>query len=340
MESVTVTVSETELQLLHALQVSPRAPWSVLGQVLGISPATAAKHWARLSGEGLAWVTAYRPDYQGSAGDPVNALVTATARPSRLLPLARELATHPQVISVELVSGDGDLFLTIVERDRHAFADYMLGPFTELEGLLTSSTCWVTKLYKEGSKWRLRALSPAQIRHLTAHQEPASTEPYRTVLDQADQRIVDAMFADGRASYAALAETTGVSEPTVRRRLRRMLDSGRVAVRCDIAWEAAGWPVPTTLALRVPAEQLEETARALTALPETRLVASCVGEADLLISLWLPSLADGHRFAALLASRFPGVRTVRWLTGLRTVKRMGQPLDERGRAVRDEYSAL
>jgi DNA-binding Lrp family transcriptional regulator len=329
-------VSETELQLLHALQVSPRASWSAIGQVLGISPSTAAKHWDRLSGAGLAWVTAYRPDFQGSAGDPVNTMVTATAKPSHLLSLAAELATHPQVISVELVSGDGDLLLTIVERDRHAFADYMLGPFTELDGLLTSSTCWVTRIYKEGSKWRLRALSPAQVRQLGSLARPdsaASVEVYRTVLDQADQWIVDAMSADGRASYAALAETAGISEPTVRRRLRRMLDSGRLAVRCDIAWEAAGWPVPTTLALRVPAERLDETARALAALPETRLVASCVGEADLLTSLWLPSLADGHRFATLLAERFPGVRTVRWLTGLRTMKRMGQLLDERGRAV-------
>jgi hypothetical protein len=75
MESV--TVSETDLQLLHALQISPRVPWNVLGDVLGISSTTAARHWARLSGEGLAWVTAYRPDLAGQLGDPVNALITA-----------------------------------------------------------------------------------------------------------------------------------------------------------------------------------------------------------------------------------------------------------------------
>jgi hypothetical protein len=48
----------------------------------------------------------------------------------------------------------------------------------------------------------------------------------------------------------------------------------------------------------------------------------------------MPSLADAHPFATMLAERFPGVRVVRWLTGLRAVKRMGRPLDERGRALR------
>jgi DNA-binding Lrp family transcriptional regulator len=160
----------------------------------------------------------------------------------------------------------------------------------------------------------------------------ALAQPPSTLLDAADERIVAAMAGDGRASYAALAETAGISEPTVRRRLGRLLDSRRIAVRCDLAWEVVGWPVPTTVALRVPADQLDEVDRSLTVLPDVRLVAACVGEADLIVSRWPPALADGHRFAAMLTDRYPRVRVVRRLTGLRTVKRMGQLLDDRGRA--------
>lgn len=309
----------------------------MLGDVLGISPTTAARHWARLSGEGLAWVTAYRPDLAGQLGDPVNAFITAVCAPGRLSTMAQTLATHPQMLSVEIVSGDGDLHLTAAAPDRQALADYLLGPFAAVDGLLQSSTCWVTRLYKEGSKWRLRALSPAQVRRLRELTEPAravASPVPRRPLDAADERILATLFTDGRASYAALAEAAAVSEPTLRRRLRRLMDAGRVAVRCDVAWEAAGWPVQTILALRVPVDRLEETARALTARPETRLVATCVGEADLVVTAWLPSLADAHPFATMLAERFPEVRVVRWLTGLRVVKRMGRPLDERGRALR------
>lgn len=182
----------------------------------------------------------------------------------------------------------------------------MLGPFAAVDGLLQSSTCWVTRLYKEGSKWRLRALSPGQARHLRDLTQPARTTLPRALPDAVDDRIVAAMTTDGRASYAALAEAAAVSEPTLRRRLRLLLDTGRVAVRCDVSWEAAGWPVPTVLVLRVPADRLDETARALTARADTRLVATCVGEADLIVSAWLPTLADAHSFGAMLARGSPG----------------------------------
>src|SRR5438128_7915967 len=58
-ESVTepVTLTETDLALVEALQVAPRAPWTSLGAALGISAATAAQRWARLAATGSAWVT-------------------------------------------------------------------------------------------------------------------------------------------------------------------------------------------------------------------------------------------------------------------------------------------
>ncbi|MDH6576360.1 NAD kinase [Kitasatospora sp. MAP5-34] len=51
-------VDELDLALVNALQLQPRAPWSLLGQTLGISPVTAARRWRRLSEAGIAWVTA------------------------------------------------------------------------------------------------------------------------------------------------------------------------------------------------------------------------------------------------------------------------------------------
>src|SRR5882757_100166 len=333
MESV--GLSEIDLQLLHALQISPRAPWNVVGRVLGISPATAARHWERLRDAGMAWVTAYRPDMPGRSGDPVSAFVITKCAPSRTTAIAAELAGHPQTLSVEIVSGDGDLLVTMSAADRHALADYLLGRFTEFDGLLSSSTYWATRLYTEGSQWRLEALTPHQARTLREaeqRRDPAALRPREVLGDAADQHLTRLLALDGRTSFADLAEQSGMSEPTVRRRLRGMTGSGRIAVRCDLAWEAAGWPVSVHITMRVPPSRLDDVARALAVLPETRVVATCVGEADLIAGLWLPSLADAHRLAAVLAVRLPEVRIVRWLTGLRTVKRMGRLLDHQGRA--------
>ena len=52
-------LDELDYSLVNALQIAPRAPWSLIGEVLGISPVTAARRWERLTGEGHAWMTGY-----------------------------------------------------------------------------------------------------------------------------------------------------------------------------------------------------------------------------------------------------------------------------------------
>lgn len=53
-------IDENDLVLLHGLQIAPRATWAQLGEVLGISGATAARRWARITGRGDAWIVVYR----------------------------------------------------------------------------------------------------------------------------------------------------------------------------------------------------------------------------------------------------------------------------------------
>ena len=52
------TLDLDNMLLLDALQLAPRASWSRIGEVLGITAVTAAKRWARLREGGIAWVTA------------------------------------------------------------------------------------------------------------------------------------------------------------------------------------------------------------------------------------------------------------------------------------------
>ncbi|MDJ1133604.1 Lrp/AsnC family transcriptional regulator [Streptomyces iconiensis] len=332
MESV--GLSELDLRLLHALQIHPRAPWTVVGDVLGVSAPTVARRWTRIHEAGLAWVTAYHPQLLGGVGDPVSAYVAAECAPGTAAAAAEALAAHPETLSVELTAGACELFVTVGAADRTALADYLLGPFGQVPGLLRTRTSWVTRLWLEGSRWRLRTLDRASARALRdaaggVQRTRTATPPAR---DPVDEQLIALLAEDGRTPYARLAQECGIGEATARRRLAALLRSGRLALRCDVAWEAAGWPVTATLWARVPADRLEETARALTTLPEARLVATCVGEADLVLGLWLPALAEVHRVAAHLNRRFPGLEPVRWLTGLRGIKRVGRLLDADGRA--------
>src|SRR5690606_4785018 len=48
---------EVDLAIVHALQVAPRASWQRIGAVIGLDPATAARRWARLEEQRVAWLT-------------------------------------------------------------------------------------------------------------------------------------------------------------------------------------------------------------------------------------------------------------------------------------------
>ncbi|MFG3092836.1 Lrp/AsnC family transcriptional regulator [Streptomyces antibioticus] len=330
--------SETDLQLIHALQIHPRAPWSLVGAVLGVSPATVARRWARLNDAGLAWVTGYRAYGPRSVADPASAMVIARCVPARVTAVAAELATHPECPAVEVVSGSGDLALIVAADDREALIDYLLGRFAAVDGLLPVRTMWVTRFFTEGSRWRLRALTREQTRVLQAEAgpRPALAGPSPGRADPAGERLVDLLAEDGRMAYAELAARAGTSEPTVRRKVRALLESGRLALRCDLAPQAAGRPVLVTLTARVPADRLEAAGRTLAQLPETRLVAGVVGDADLWAGFWLPTIADTHRLERTLLERLPELHVVDRLVGMRSVKRVGQLLDERGRLPRGE----
>ncbi|MFB9839453.1 AsnC family transcriptional regulator, partial [Actinoallomurus acaciae] len=56
MESV--MLDQVDLQLVHALHLDGRAPFSRIAEVLGVSDRTAARRFARLRATGLARVTA------------------------------------------------------------------------------------------------------------------------------------------------------------------------------------------------------------------------------------------------------------------------------------------
>jgi AsnC-type helix-turn-helix domain len=43
------TLDETDLAIVHALQFSPQASWTLVGSVLEISPVTASRRWERLA---------------------------------------------------------------------------------------------------------------------------------------------------------------------------------------------------------------------------------------------------------------------------------------------------
>lgn len=324
-----VSVSELDLALVHALQVSPRAAWSDLAPLLGVTPVTLARRWERLTGEGLAWLAAVPgPAFSRTR---CTAFVLVRCAPAVRRRLAARVAELPEAVTVELVSpGGADLLLDVLAPDAtsvHRFVDEKLAV---LPGVTGVECLFATSLYTEGNRWRLGSLDPAQLSVLGRPGTGDGGGPVAAVTGL-DRDLLGALVHDGRTPLAELAERTGSSAATVRRRLGRLTSTGIVAFRCDVAPAVSGLPVAVTFRGRAPAKDVNTLHRTLATLPECRLVAAVTGSANILATYWLRDTgAVQHRETAACA-HLPALEITDRILGVRTVKRMGHLLDEEGR---------
>jgi DNA-binding Lrp family transcriptional regulator len=319
-----VALDEDDLALVEALQRDPRAPWTAVAEVVGTNAVTASRRWERLRASGAAWVTG--APGPGSQHAQLLAYVEVTCLPSEKTRVAQQLAGDPHALSVDITAGGRDLLLTVAAVDLVTLGRYLLERLDRVPGVTGTRARIATRLYAEGSTWRLGVLPP----NGAAGSAPPVARP--AVLDEVDRELMSALGVDGRASYAALAQVADTSQPTARRRVDRLISSGAVLLRTDVAAPLAGLPVTVVLSADAPVARLDDAAARLGRLREVRLCATLAGTPSLLVIAWLATLEDVHRFEQELVRRVPEVDVVDRLVVLRAVKRMGHLLDGEGRA--------
>lgn len=304
-----------------------------MGAALGVSGVTAARRWERISGSGVAWVTA-APGMSRRAEQCV-AYVEVDCLPGKRIEVAAELARHQLVVTVEITTGTADILLTIAAADLLTLSHYLLDHLGAIEQVLRTRARVATKIYTEGSSWRLVELSEDAVRIL----ERSAVRPDEDVGEDSPalspdvRRLAGLLTVNGRASYAELAEATGISATTVRRHVARLLHSGTLIPRTDLAAELSGSPVQVYLWADAPVEGLPATAGAISQLRQVRLCATVSSAPCMVLCAWLHTVEEVHRLELAIAKRLPQVRILDRLVVLRTVKRMGRLVDSHGRAV-------
>ncbi len=318
-----------DAQLVHALQIAPRASWQTVAPVLGIDPVTAARRWNRLESSGLAWVTGYPG--RRLIERICTAFVEIDCRAGSVEDVAETLVGLPQVATVEHMAGGRDLLITVFVPGLGALSDLLLRRIAALPGVTATRASIGTRLYGEGSRWRLRALSTVQSERLRLSSPPPPRSG-ATGLDGPDRALLPELSRDGRGSAVELGRAVGLSAPTVRRRVGRLIADHDLALRCEVARELTEWPVSATLWAVVPADRLAEAVRVLLTLPEVRLCASVTGPHNLLFTVWLHTIQDVQRLETRLGERLPHLQLRDRAIVLRQTKLMGRLLDARGRA--------
>ena len=319
-------LSEADLALVNALQVQPRASWSLIGKALGVGPVTVARHWGQLVERREAWLTAYPGAAVGEG--LVFAFVQVDCAPGEAMRVARTVAGDPHLAAVDYVAGPCDLVLHLVASNLATASRYVVDRLAGLPGVVGTRTLVAPRMYAEGSRWQVRALSRDQRGLLTAAEPSPGMSPRFGELDRA---LLLALGENARATHTELASRLGVGASTVRRHLGAALAGGVIRLRCEIARSLSPAPVTMLLWLRVPPDQLERSARTLGRLPEVRMCAAISGAANLLVGVWLRGPADAVGLESEMVATLSRSEIVDRAVTLRAVKLGGCLLDEEGR---------
>jgi len=111
--------------------------------------------------------------------------------------------------------------------------------------------------------------------------------PFGTVeLDDLDRRIVAHLRDNARRSYADIARAVGVSEPTVRNRVERMVRVGAILPKTRVNPEVVGFPVDAMIGIRVDRGRMPEVGARLAEMEHVGYVAYTTGTFDILIEAY------------------------------------------------------
>lgn len=145
--------------------------------------------------------------------------------------------------------------------------------------------------------------SPSRRSEGIRSQRRAGDSPY----DPLDRRIVSLLEKDGRMSNTDVAETLGVTEATIRKRVTRLLDEGLIRILAVPDPVALGMTTSAIIGISVTLDSLESVADALIALPETRYVGYSTGPYDLIIEAFFSSNEGLLRFLSHRIARISGI---------------------------------
>ena len=127
-------------------------------------------------------------------------------------------------------------------------------------------------------------------------------------MDNLDRRIIELLQVNGRASNARIARDVGVSEGTVRRRLRRLVQSEIIRVVAVPDPGKMGYSTVALIGVQTDPDKIDDVAESLAQLPETQYVSLTTGSFDIFVWVALPDSEQLGNFLRRKVGLTPGIR--------------------------------
>jgi DNA-binding Lrp family transcriptional regulator len=317
-----VTLDDLDRQILHSLQLSPRAPFARMASVLGVSEQTVARRYQRMRTHGLIRVLARASP--GRSPGTSSWTLRIGCRPGTARTTADALARRTDTAWVSIAAGGAEIMCQVTVAEPGDGRDSLLHHLPRAANVLSFTAHQMLHRFvgRGEADWVAvgRELSAEQRDELRADAAPTGAGASATEINPADRTLLVALAQDGRASYAALAAATGWTQRQVAQRLAALLTSGAVYLDVDVAITAIGFRAVAALWFTVAPADLEAVGTRLADHAELAFAAAVTGSANLTASAVCRDAQALYRYVTTKVAAIPEVRTLEIVPLLTRVK--------------------
>lgn|SRR5215472_4152527 len=316
-----LNLDRLDRQIIHALIIDGRAPFSRIATVVGASEQTVARRYRRMHAAAVVRVVGLPNSRRLGQSDWV---VRLQCVPDAAAPVADALAYRADTSWVSLTSGGTEIVCVVKPVEGHGRKDLLLRQLPSSRRIVAISAQSLLHMFRGGAEhWRgaMEALTADQAAMLSRPDGGTSPGVSAQALGLDDRALLAELARDGRASYAELAQATHWHESTVRRRVFELRAGGVLDLDVDVEESAFGVGLRAHLWMSVAPARLAAVGGALATHPEVPFAAATTGASNLMATVLC---RDDYALYSYLTERIAsleGVTALEVAPIIRTVKR-------------------
>jgi len=139
-------MDDLDRQIITLLQLNGRTPYTEIAKSLGVSEATVRNRVSSLVNENVIQIIGLVDPYQ--LGYDAPAIIGVSVEPPMLESAAAEIAVFPEVSYLIMVSGEYDLMVEVMCRNRMELTDFLNQKLRCVAGVTRTQSSLILKTYK------------------------------------------------------------------------------------------------------------------------------------------------------------------------------------------------
>jgi DNA-binding Lrp family transcriptional regulator len=300
-------LTDLDRALIERLRRDGREGHRSLAAHLKVNEVTVAAHLRRLEESNLMRVVAVTDIRLFGHREMVFAMLNVSGRPAR--DVAADFAKLPEAIGVTICSGRYDVIGPVLCRDREHISEMFGGQLRSIRGVASVHGALSLDVLKFDSNW-------ATFRDPGTMPE---AQPSDTV-DETDLEIIRLLQQNARRSNRSIAAELGVSEGTVRGRIKRMLSDRVFRIQAVSNIAAFGFAAHGYIGVKTAPGKQKAVAAKIAKRDDVPELSRVLDDFDLIAVLVAPD-HDALISAAMdEIAQYPGVEKVEIFYGCDSIK--------------------